>query len=74
MPKSTECIIGIDLAIALRNLVDELHLEVPKGELQMRCTECGRPVKPHFASAEQAAHFEHLKRNAKCSLSHVARN
>jgi len=67
VPKATECIIGIDLAVALRGFVDQLPLKVPKGDIGMRCIECGKPVKPH-ASKGESAHFEHIKWNGKCSL------
>lgn len=34
-----------------------------------RCTECGKSVRPHKDGGHGAAHFEHLRRNAECSLS-----
>jgi hypothetical protein len=35
-----------------------------------RCSECGGLVRPHKkGTTGQAAHFEHLSRNAQCSLS-----
>jgi len=36
------------------------------------CPECRQRVRPHRESkdGQQAAHFEHLERNASCSLSH----
>ena len=70
MPKATTCVIGIDVANALRDFVDQLHLKVPNGDLGLRCIKCGKPVKPH-ASKGKSAHFEHLRRNKKCSLSDV---
>jgi hypothetical protein len=72
MPKMTECMIGVDLANAIREVADALGLRVPKGKLGFRCTECRRPVKP-MVSGGTTAHFEHLKRNKDCSLSHVRR-
>lgn len=37
------------------------------------CLECGEAVKPHAEGNSTAAHFEHYKRNPKCSLSHKLR-
>jgi 5-methylcytosine-specific restriction protein A len=34
------------------------------------CSECQKPVKPHRSGGHADAHFEHLKRNPECSLSH----
>ena len=35
-----------------------------------RCIECHEPVRPHKrGTTGQAAHFEHLERNARCSRS-----
>jgi len=70
MPRATECVIGIDLANALKKLVEQLPVKVTEGDLGMRCTECGEPVTPHTSKTE-SAHFEHLNRNPKCSLSDV---
>ncbi|MCG8567658.1 MAG: hypothetical protein MI747_21520 [Desulfobacterales bacterium] len=33
------------------------------------CTECGERVRAHKAGPSMAAHFEHFKGNANCSLS-----
>lgn len=38
-----------------------------------RCRECDQPVRAHKSGGHAAAHFEHLERNANCTLSHVAR-
>jgi hypothetical protein len=75
MPKMEECVIGVDLANAIREVADALGLKVPKGKLGFRCPnpECRKPVKPMVAGGKQAAHFEHLKRNPKCPLAHVPR-
>jgi len=72
MVKMKECVIGVGLANAIREVADALGLKVPKGKLGFRCTECSQPVKP-MISGGTAAHFEHLKRNPKCSLAHVPR-
>ena len=71
MPKSTECVIDIDLANALNQLVYNMKITIsPRGrDLGFRCTECGRPVQPHQEGGKQPRRFEHRKRNPKCSLS-----
>jgi hypothetical protein len=71
-PKMKDCLIGVDLAKAIRKVAGSLKLKVPDGKLGFRCTECNRPVKPAVGK-KQPPHFEHLDRNAKCSLSHVKR-
>ena len=37
------------------------------------CIGCNERVKPHRGGGHASAHFEHFRRNANCSLSHVAR-
>ena len=69
MPLNETCLIDVDTANALRLLVDKLGLKVPKGKMAFLCPDCGKPVKPHDAGGDHAAHFEHLRRNKKCSLS-----
>ena len=69
MPLAQECLITIDVANALRSLMDAVGVAVPRGDLDFRCKHCGQPVRPHKASASQAAHFEHLERNPVCPLS-----
>ncbi len=71
MPKMEECLINVDLANALRAVVEAMRLRVPGGDISFRCPECRCPVKPHDAGATTAAHFEHLERNKACSLSDV---
>jgi hypothetical protein len=68
-PRAQECLISIEVANALRALAAAMGLEVPNGDLQFRCKQCGEAVKPHRASAAQGAHFEHLRRNPACPLS-----
>jgi hypothetical protein len=63
-----DCLISIDLANAIRSLVDATNLKVPEGDLGFTCKECGKPVKPH-KHGMQGPHFEHLERNPDCSLS-----
>lgn len=71
MPKIDQCLITIDLAIALKQVVEAMGLHVPKGDRGFLCPACQKPVKPHEAGDNQAAHFEHLKWNPKCPLKHV---
>jgi hypothetical protein len=68
MPRATTCVLNgevIDVAEALRRkrrLTRSMRAD-------FRCTECGKPVRPHRDSDYGDAHFEHLRRNAECSLS-----
>lgn len=65
--KATDCVIDIDLAIAIRTHAATLGLRPGAGgDLGFRCTECNQAVKPHDASPR---HFEHLVHNPACSLS-----
>jgi len=74
MPRSKECVIGIDLAIAIKEIARALALRVPEGRLGFRCPNCGEAVKTAKKSAKQGAHFEHLKRNVACKLSDPPRH
>jgi hypothetical protein len=53
--------ISVENAIALRS--------GDRKNIDFRCIECGKPVRPHKGSPYGAAHFEHLRRNSKCRLS-----
>lgn len=66
MPKIERCLISIELANALRGVVDALDLKVPAGDLGFLCPNCQKPVKPHGGASP---HFEHLERNPACTLS-----
>ena len=63
-----ECLIKIELANAVRGLINAVNLKVPEGDLGFLCPECRRPVKP-FTDGMQGPHFEHVERNPNCSLS-----
>jgi len=63
-----ECLISIDLANALRSVVDAMGLKAPEGDLGFFCSECHKRVKPHKAGI-QGPHFEHLAKNPNCSQS-----
>lgn len=68
MVKNTECLIGIKLANALNQFVYAMKLQISKRNIGFRCPECKKPVNPHLGK-RIAAHFEHFKKNPKCSLS-----
>jgi hypothetical protein len=67
---ATECLITIDNALRLRQLLK--GQSVPKLFI---CKHCKRPVKPldegyaKESGRKAPAHFEHLKRNLECPLS-----
>jgi hypothetical protein len=63
-----DAIVGVPLAIALRDAARAMNLKAPNGDLGLICPECRRPVKPH-EDGMQGPHFEHLERNHLCSLS-----
>lgn len=69
MAKIPECLISVELANALRSVVDAMSLKVPGGDLGFLCPSCRNPVRPHGGAN---AHFEHLTQNPDCPLSHVA--
>jgi len=71
MPKMKECLISINLANKLNQLVCAMKLKIAKRDIGLRCPRCHKPVRPHQAGGRPGAHFEHLKRNAKCPLSDV---
>ena len=70
MARSTECFfeggrITVDKAIGLRDKNSK--------NIKFQCIECGERVRPHQKSKYAVAHFEHLSRNPKCTLSDPAR-
>jgi hypothetical protein len=58
--------ITVQEAIRLRQIARADERPMPA----FTCTECGRPVRPHEGGGHTPAHFEHLRRNKNCSLSH----
>ena len=69
MPTALTCIymgraITIGEAVSIKDGNQNLHTDA------FVCTECGQPVRPHRSGGNASAHFEHLSRNADCSLSH----
>jgi hypothetical protein len=68
MPMSTDCLAanGRKQFTVVEALA--LHANERRGLI---CLECRRRVIPHSLSSDgtQAAHFEHFRRNPKCSLS-----
>jgi competence CoiA-like predicted nuclease len=70
MAKLKECLIRVEQASAIRRVVTELGLKMPKGKLAFRCPKCKRPVRPHVGYGKKPApHFEHLSKNLRCPLS-----
>ena len=65
MANTRECILKIEAALDLKQLLKKSRLPVPK----FLCSYCNRPVKPKSKGRTTAAHFEHLKRNLDCPLS-----
>jgi hypothetical protein len=69
---ATECLIAIDKALRLRQLLKASGQSIPKLFI---CKHCKRPVKPLDEGRDKSsgriapAHFEHLKRNIDCPLS-----
>jgi hypothetical protein len=68
MVKMPDCVISVEFALALRNL-DRALIK------NFRCPECDQPVEPHESGTGpdevfHPAHFEHVAKNTKCSLSH----
>ena len=73
MPMATTCRLNrratdVEEAVELRDEAKRLHQPTP----DFRCTDCGKPVRPHRGGGHASAHFEHLERNANCRLSHRA--
>ena len=62
MATITGCLIELDSAHKLRDLVHALSLDNRKEFLRFFCPACKKPVHP------VGNHFEHLKRNARCPL------
>jgi competence CoiA-like predicted nuclease len=64
----TKCLINIELALALKHLANTMELKGTLGKYGFFCPECHQPLKAH-SDGMQGPHFEHVKRNKKCSLS-----
>lgn len=67
LPQSEQCLIDVDLALAIKDLVQANGADISHGKLNMLCPECKRAVNLHSGDS---AHFEHIRRNNACSLSH----
>ena len=71
MPTMTTCImngntIDIQEALTLRDQADNRGVD----REEYFCIECNQPVRAHNDGGDTGAHFEHLARNAACTLSH----
>ena len=67
MPRSQDCLIDVELALAISGLVKAMKLKAPKGKWSFRCPRCKKPVKPSDGNAGEP-YFAHLKRSM-CPLS-----
>lgn len=47
-----------------------LNIKKNNKTAKFNCIECDHRVKPHSGGGHTNAHFEHIRRNSKCSLSH----
>ena len=70
MPRASICTVNVGDALR----INELTKLSKAAKVEYRCTECNQLVKPHNIGKDkkgrnQAAHFEHFKRNTNCSLS-----
>jgi hypothetical protein len=70
MPQSEECLISIDLANALRAVVEAMGLNPARGDVGFRCRKCSEPVKPVDTGTDgvPVAHFRHLDWESNCPL------
>lgn len=71
MAKNVEATLGgqvveADLGVRLRNTARMTGKKDP----DFSCIECRQPTRVHEAGGHMPAHFEHLKRNKHCPLSH----
>lgn len=74
MPRATTCILnGNETTVEEALWLRDLGATQKQPRLDFRCKNCGEPVKPHKNGTHGAAHFEHLERNARCSLSDPTR-
>jgi hypothetical protein len=70
-PKAMSCEIACPEGWKPIGIETALEMRRKKTWCGGRCIECREPVRPHrIGTTGQAAHFEHLERNPKCSLSH----
>lgn len=67
MPLATTCVIKVPVKKALE--IREHGEVITDTKLLFICKECGRTVRPVQASEGKRAHFAHLRRNLKCTLS-----
>ncbi len=67
MPRIQQCLISIEVANSLIDVVKALGIKVPGGELGFLCPGCEKPLRPHGGASP---HFEHVERNPECPLSY----
>ena len=74
MPTATKCLFDGQVITVQEALVLREEAKANKHVTPMFiCTECNERVKPHLGGGHAPEHFEHFRRNADYSLSHVVR-
>lgn len=66
--KSQECLISVELAYALQEVVDGMELATESDRI-FRCPGCRRPVRPR--KVDRTIYFEHVEQNPNCSAQHM---
>ena len=68
MPKATSCLLDKrEISVG-----EALKIDNPSVKRRFSCVECGERVRAHKkGTTNQAAHFEHMSRNPRCSRSHA---
>jgi hypothetical protein len=67
--KITEGLIDVRLANLIVEMIAAAGGRYKHGNLRFKCPECNQKLRPHGGDSP---HFEHVKRNKGCSLSHKA--
>jgi len=61
-----DCLIGPELASAIRKIFNEFGVAVPKSKKGFRCPRCNQPVRASISDRRKLApHFEHYAGNRK---------
>ena len=70
MPLAIKCHLVAEVSIEQALTIRDREAGLENLTEHFVCSECKMPVRPHKASEDMAAHFEHQHRNPSCSLSH----
>jgi len=62
-----ECLIKIELGLAITGLVDALARTRHESDVGFLCKGCHKPVKA-YRDGNKGPHFEHIKANPNCPL------